>query len=253
MATEKKGVMVYLPRDVEEVLEKYCTENNITRKNKDGESMPSMGTGIVQYLKSQLLGIAPSNPSAPTLTRDDVLELIKESVTRIAPSAGLSEDEARSIVESAIEQAIAPIRESLSSARVGTYTDLTADGVQTAIEQAIEPIQSDLAELLLRIDRLEASRTSENVEKSTSHGSRTGKRPSTPLPGDPNGATGWFRADPEFFAAAKKQIAAGGTNADIGDRLLKAGFSNDKGANFDTGEISRFRKAIAYLDSESHG
>ena len=53
MATENKGVMVYLPPDLERVVEQYCTDNNISRKNKDGEIFPSLGTGIVQYLKSQ--------------------------------------------------------------------------------------------------------------------------------------------------------------------------------------------------------
>jgi hypothetical protein len=79
MATDNKGVMVYLPSDLEEVLEKYCTENKITRKNKDGEPVPSMGTGIVHYLRSHLLGEVPSNvPNGFTL--DDVRSLIDQAI-----------------------------------------------------------------------------------------------------------------------------------------------------------------------------
>jgi hypothetical protein len=82
MATDNRGVMVYLPSDVEEVLERYCTENNITRKNKGGEPMPSLGTGIVQYLKSQLFGMSPGNAPSAGLTREEVLELINQEVQR---------------------------------------------------------------------------------------------------------------------------------------------------------------------------
>jgi hypothetical protein len=64
MATENRGVMVYLPADIEEYFTQYCTEHDITRKDKNGEASPSLGTGIITYLKSQILGIAPSQ--APT-------------------------------------------------------------------------------------------------------------------------------------------------------------------------------------------
>ncbi len=80
MATDNKGVMVYLPSDLEEVLEKYCTENKITRKNKDGEPVASMGTGIVHYLRSHLLGITPGNLLAG-ITHDDVQSLIDQAIT----------------------------------------------------------------------------------------------------------------------------------------------------------------------------
>ena len=46
MATENKGVMVYLPPELKKVIEEYCKQNNLTRKNKDGEAFPSLGTGI---------------------------------------------------------------------------------------------------------------------------------------------------------------------------------------------------------------
>lgn len=54
MATENKNVTIYLPADVEKAISDYCIENNITRKNKQGEIVPAIGTGIIQYLKSTL-------------------------------------------------------------------------------------------------------------------------------------------------------------------------------------------------------
>jgi hypothetical protein len=60
MATDNKGVMVYLPPDLQEVLEKYCIENNITRKDKHGQLVVSLGTGIIHRLKSAMLGVLPS-------------------------------------------------------------------------------------------------------------------------------------------------------------------------------------------------
>jgi hypothetical protein len=223
MATEKKGVMVYLPRDVEEVLEKYCTENNITRKNKDGESMPSMGTGIVQYLKSQLLGIAPSDPSTPTLTRDDVLELIKESGTRIAPSTGLSEDEARSIVA-------------------------------TAIDEAIAPIQLDLAELLGQVDELRVS-----IEGKTQASKQGAIEEPKPIAANPADLSAEIRSvvsrllgNASLRAEVEKLVNVDGlSNKEFVDRLLEAGFGkNNNTEPYQLSEVSRYRRAIAHINGE---
>lgn len=113
MATDNRGVMVYLPRDVEEILEKYCTENNITRKNKDGDPVPSLGTGIVQYLKSQLLGIASVNAPSAGLTRDEVLEMVQESVAGHVLGDGLSIERITAIANEEVERAISPVMDKL--------------------------------------------------------------------------------------------------------------------------------------------
>ncbi len=112
MATDNRGVMVYLPRDVEEILERYCTENSITRKNKDGEPVPSMGTGIVQYLKSQL-GISPSHTPSIGLTRDEVLEMVQESVASHMLSSGLTTELITAIAYKEVEKAINSITDRL--------------------------------------------------------------------------------------------------------------------------------------------
>jgi hypothetical protein len=91
MATDNKGVMVYITPELETVLEKYCIERNITRKTRDGHVFASLGTGIVQYLKSQLLGIESNSGIAlgAALTKDDVLELIRENNTSTSPNIEL--------------------------------------------------------------------------------------------------------------------------------------------------------------------
>lgn len=87
MATENKGVMVYITPELETVLEQYCMERNITRKTRDGHVFASLGTGIVQYLKSQLLGIESNSVAhGSVLTKDEVMELIKEYSTNNVPS-----------------------------------------------------------------------------------------------------------------------------------------------------------------------
>jgi hypothetical protein len=82
MATDNRGVMVYLPSELEAKIVEYCTEHNITRKDKYGNIVTSLGSGIVAYLKSQLLGDIPktlSNRPNLGLTREEVLDLIAES------------------------------------------------------------------------------------------------------------------------------------------------------------------------------
>ena len=82
MATDNRGVMVYLPLEVEMKINEYCIKYNITRKDKQGNLVTSLGSGIVAYLKSQLLGNTPISASdRPNhgLTRAEVLDLIAES------------------------------------------------------------------------------------------------------------------------------------------------------------------------------
>jgi hypothetical protein len=106
MATENKGVMVYLPKEVEEYITNFCTEYSITRKDKDGQVSPSLGTGIVTFLKSKISGESPSDVLTKPkslgsgLTRDEVLDLIRESSTNGGdiPSTGLMRDEVLDLI-----------------------------------------------------------------------------------------------------------------------------------------------------------
>jgi hypothetical protein len=92
MATDNKGVMIYLPKDLEEYITNFCTEHDITRKDKEGNSIPSLGTGVVTYLKRAILNqssshvlIQPTQPSINGLSKQEVLDLIDWYFTNKLP------------------------------------------------------------------------------------------------------------------------------------------------------------------------
>lgn len=133
MATDNRGVMVYLNPELEREIEQYCIDNDITRKHKDGAVLPSLGTGIIQYLKSTLLSTAPCTVPSPSLgavphlvpstsltnapsnrlstgiTKAEILELIAESNTSRTPSTVLTREEVVAIVREEIEAAAASL------------------------------------------------------------------------------------------------------------------------------------------------
>jgi hypothetical protein len=102
MATDNRGVMVYLNPELESKIAQYCIDNDITRKNKEGIVLPALGTGILQYLKSQLLserarispstvlnsgldrsdGLEPSETAIDILTREDIVAIVKAQIDR---------------------------------------------------------------------------------------------------------------------------------------------------------------------------
>ena len=122
MATDNRGVMVYLNLELERELEQYCINNNITRKNKEGVVLPSLGTGILQYLKSTLLNAAPCTVPSPSLdnapsnrlstglTKDEILELIAKSNTNNVPSTVLARAEVSAIAKKEIDRALGSIK-----------------------------------------------------------------------------------------------------------------------------------------------
>lgn len=65
MTTQNKAVTCYLPKDIEDFITGYCTEYGITRKDKEGNIYPSLGTGIIELLK--LLAYNPELVSSPIL------------------------------------------------------------------------------------------------------------------------------------------------------------------------------------------
>lgn len=124
MATDNRGVMVYLSPELERELQQYCIDRNITRKNKDGDILPALGTGIVQHLKSTLLSVSPSlslstvshsptstspsnipaNRLSTGLTKSEILELIVQSNTNQIPSTLLTRADVISIVRAEIDR-----------------------------------------------------------------------------------------------------------------------------------------------------
>jgi DNA-binding NarL/FixJ family response regulator len=108
MATDNRGVMVYLNPELESKISQYCIDNDITRKNKEGILLPALGTGILQYLKSQLLSerastlssavlslgldrsdgsesnaaASPRETARTTLTREDIVAIVRAEIDR---------------------------------------------------------------------------------------------------------------------------------------------------------------------------
>jgi hypothetical protein len=125
MATENRGVMVYLPPEVEEYITSFCTEYNITRKDKEGNTLPSLGTGVVTYLRSKISGESPdeilTKPSRSFgngLSKEEVLDLIAGYSVDRSPgnglSTGLSKDEVIDLVRS---EALTPITQLVEGLR----------------------------------------------------------------------------------------------------------------------------------------
>jgi hypothetical protein len=145
MATDNKGVMVYLSPDLEIAVAKYCTVNKITRKNKDGTAMPSMGTGIMQYLKSHLLSTEERNKSDTGLTRDDVQLMIDEAIELLR--SDILEDAANEPVISRVPNDILARLEALESA-AGNANSQQPDKPRKVLHNLTAPTKG-----IYRVDR----------------------------------------------------------------------------------------------------
>ncbi|MGF1591100.1 MAG: hypothetical protein ACFCU7_18000 [Pleurocapsa sp.] len=119
MATNKKAISAYLSSDLEEYLTKYCTEYDITRKDKSGEIKPALGTAVVEILRiffsdenvpSPLPDNVPLLPSN-VVTENRLAEALSEfkktsKVVDNVPSNVLTKDDLDKQVEAAINEAI---------------------------------------------------------------------------------------------------------------------------------------------------
>lgn len=177
MATKNKGVMIYLPKEVEEYMIKYCTEYNIVRKDKEGNMLPSLGTGVVTYLKSTISGESPdvilaksSRLLSSGLSKDEVLDLIREYNTSESLSTGLNKDEVLGL-----------INESSTSQILGNTpsTGLTRDEVIDLIDKCVTShlLSAGLGEGLTK-DEVIGLITSDRLSKSSSN---TVRKTSEPL------------------------------------------------------------------------
>lgn len=247
MATENKGVMVYLPPELEKVIEKYCTQNNITRKNKEGEAFPSLGTGIVQYLKNQLLGLEFSsrNVSKTTLTREEVLDLIRENSNSLALSNGLSE----SVILNMIQAQIAN----------QTQSDLLImSNIKVEIAQSLEPIYAEITELKKALSDLTLSRLTIQTPIAGSI-VPTVSRTSSPKKKKPEDEPYWVSndnrkfyhrlvKDSELLARVANAISQNPTsNASIAQSLVEFGFHRQDGERLGTTPIGRIKTVVKHL------
>lgn len=147
MATDNRGVMVYLPSEIEMKMTEYCTEYNITRKDKQGNIVTSLGSGIVAYLKSQLLGDTPilaSDRLNHGLTRAEVLDLIAESNMNNTPIVGvasLSENRSPDRITVDVAHRLETIEQQLSSS-TGMERDEVEQLIQASEQKIMEAIRS---------------------------------------------------------------------------------------------------------------
>jgi hypothetical protein len=144
MATENRGVMVYLPSELELKLKEYCTEYNITRKDKQGNLVTSLGSGIVAYLKSQLLSDRLEDASdrpIDGLTRAEVLDLIAESNTSITPI-----DREIDPIDLAVVHRLDTIEQQLSSS-MGIERDDVEQLIQASEQRVMDAVRSMSIEL----------------------------------------------------------------------------------------------------------
>jgi hypothetical protein len=152
MATNNKGVMVYLPSEVEAKMVEYCTEYNITRKDKQGNIVTSLGSGIVAYLKSQLLGDIPRSASdrpTPGLTRAEVLDLIVESSTSNTPIVGVAspvENRSPDLINADFVHRLEEIEQKLSSSK-----DISTDEVEQLIQASEQKIMNAVRSLSIEL------------------------------------------------------------------------------------------------------
>jgi hypothetical protein len=243
MATENKGVMVYLPSELEQVIEHYCTENNITRKNKDGVVFPSLGTGIVQYLKSQLLGIEANSRILPStvITRAEILDLLRENITSTLPSEILS----RSDVSSIIQEYFAS----------NVPSDLpTVDMIETEIERALQPLQAKVKELKQVLSELVANQLQPNAENPVADTGNTSSKRQQPQ-GEPDWVNEnnrrYYRSlvgNCELLAKVSDAIDLHpDSNEDLAQTFIGLGFHKQDGTALGASPLGRIKSLVKHL------
>ena len=152
MSTQNRGVMVYLPSELEAKIAEYCTEYNITRRDKQGNLATSLGSGIVAYLKSQLLGDLPrtvSNRPVNGLTKEEVLDLIAESSvsnTQIVGVDALAENRSPDLPDTAVVYRLEAIEQKLSSS-MGMERDEVEQLLQASEQKIMAAVRSMSIEL----------------------------------------------------------------------------------------------------------
>jgi DNA-binding CsgD family transcriptional regulator len=209
MATDNRGVMVYLTPELERGLEQYCIDNKITRKNKDGDILPSLGTGIIQYLNSAVLGISPRTVSSLSLGT------VPHSPTSLLPNAVPSDRLNTGITKAEILELIAESKTSNTSSTVLTRADVVLIA-RAEIKQALGSLETEITNIKTTLANVPSSpllalESPQKVESVTTN------------------------QDPTNWEGSIAELASTGMSSrQIADRLNTLGFTNSKG-----GAVSR--------------
>jgi hypothetical protein len=164
-------------------------------------------------------------------------------IERVVSTAGyIRTDEARSIAESVMEQAIAPIQSDLAELL------LSIDAVRNNLDDQ----GADLADLREKVTRQGAPISEKKPVSSGAQASKP-KAAVTKPDGEVGKVVDRLLKDANLLRAVRAAITVGGTSSEIGDRLLKAGHGTVNGGPHSPAAISRFRAAVAYLDGGTDG
>lgn len=141
MATNKKAISAYIPPDIEEYLTKYCTEYDITRKDKSGEIKPALGTAVVEILK-----VFFSSDDIPSPLPDNVPLLPSNVVTEDRLNEILSGLETSGNVPSNLPSNVVT-QDDLSKA-LSKITSIVNEQLETAIANQITSLKNELNETI---------------------------------------------------------------------------------------------------------
>jgi hypothetical protein len=189
MTTQNKAVTCYLPKDIEDFITGYCNEYGITRKDKEGETLPSLGTGIIELLK--LLAYNP--------------ELVSSPILDTVPSK-FSEDAIEKKIDEILEKKLSNhLPDNVPSIEVVEVVKDRLDNWVLAVDGDIKDINQKIRDRSLQVDHQIASIKSrlDNMERllrlqqSASIGSPVGI--GEPSPPSPSGPTSDRNRDPGSF------------------------------------------------------
>jgi hypothetical protein len=258
MATDNRGVMVYLPSDVEAKMAEYCTEYNITRKDKQGNIVTSLGSGIVAYLKSQLLGSLPGSISDRPingLTRAEVLDLIAESST-----SNISIERSPDPIAADVLHRLETIEQQLSSS-IGMERDEVEQLIQSSEQRIMEAVRSLWTELrgelineqvntpLIQTSTISQNKAIENTVKPTA---TKGKKNSVAVDRKPmsKDIKRWLEPlkDDKFKEIIQTGISDKCSNQEIVTRLFSANYGkNDNTEPYPANLASAMKTAFLLL------
>lgn len=179
MATNKKAISAYLPTDLEEYLTQYCTEYNITRKDKTGEIKPALGTAIVEILRVFFSGDNVPSPlpdNVPLLpsnvvTEDRLQEILSKNQASNVPIDVPSNVATQDDISKVLDTVPSIVQEKLSNVESNLL-----GAVNEKLEQAIANLKTDeefLRAIVLEVqkiaseDALKQTKTVEDEETTT--------------------------------------------------------------------------------------
>lgn len=150
MATNKKAVTVYLDNEVLDYVEKYCTEYGVIGKDKEGNVIPRLGTGIHELLK-QLLNTPIDNLTEPLKKHNNstvlstldstVLYEMNERLTKLE-SIVYCQDNSSNGLDKIVNDSIDTVMDLVDTGKVNDLKDIVSDSNDIVMDSDISAIQS---------------------------------------------------------------------------------------------------------------